>query len=204
MLHQGATIWLTGMSGAGKSTLANRLHDHLSVRPYGGWPWSREAPRVEILDGDVLRKTLCKDLGFTKQDRDTNVERIGFLAHKLAKHGVLVIVAAISPYRSARDEVRMRHAKDDIPFYEILVSADMDTLLKRDTKGLYRSAMAGRLKNMTGIDDPYEAPVNPEMEIMTDAMSIDAGLTHVVNDLVRLEIINPRYDIAVPHMGAPS
>ena len=152
--RQGACVWFTGLSGAGKSTVSEAVLAELRKR---GVP-------VEVLDGDVVRENLSKGLGFSKEDRDTNIRRIGFVAELLARHGVVVLVAAISPYRAVRDEVRATIAN----FVEVHVDASLDALVERDVKGLYRKAIAGEIKNFTGVSDPYEAPLTPEVLIRTD------------------------------------
>jgi bifunctional enzyme CysN/CysC len=154
----GMVVWLTGLSSAGKSTIAQALYERL-------WAAGR---RVELLDGDVVRQHLSKDLGFTKADRDENIARIGFLAELLARNGVIAIVAAISPYRDGRDAVRQR-----VPdFVEVYVNAPLPVLEERDRKGIYRRCRAGEIHGVTGIDDPYEAPLHPEVECRTDTETL--------------------------------
>jgi adenylyl-sulfate kinase len=148
------TVWLTGLSSAGKSTLGQALYDRL---------WAMGI-RVELLDGDTVRRNLCKGLGFSKEDRDENIRRIGFVAELLTRNGVVVLVSAISPYRSIREEVRRTIAD----FVEVYVNAPLSVCEQRDVKGLYRKARSGQLPGFTGIDDPYEAPENPEVECRTD------------------------------------
>jgi adenylylsulfate kinase len=150
----GATIWFTGLSGAGKSTVAELVRNELIRR---GRP-------VEIMDGDVVRTHLSKGLGFSKEDRDENIRRIGFVCNLLSKHGVFSIAAAISPYRSVRDEVR---ASANGKFLEIFVNASVEECARRDVKGLYAKALAGEIKNFTGVSDPYEPPLNPELILDT-------------------------------------
>ncbi len=157
MAERGVTIWLTGLSGAGKSTIARILEKELRER----------GEKVEVLDGDIIRTNLSKGLGFSKEDRDENIRRIGFVAHLLTRNGVKVIVAAISPYRAVRQEVRERIGD----FVEVYVNAPLEVCEARDVKGLYRRARAGEIKNFTGIDDPYEPPENPEVECRTDQES---------------------------------
>jgi adenylylsulfate kinase len=141
----GFVLWFTGLSGAGKSTLARRVEQELAERGL----------RVEVLDGDEVRLNLCEGLGFSRADRDTNVARIGWVAGKLAHHGVAVLVAAISPYAEARE--RVRASVDD--FVEVFVDAPLATCAERDPKGLYARAMAGDIPNFTGVSDPYEPPL---------------------------------------------
>ena len=154
MTTTGFTIWFTGLSGAGKSTISEILEREL--RAIGR--------KVEVLDGDVVRTHLSKGLGFSKEDRDTNIRRIGWVCEVLSRNDVIAIGAAISPYRAIRDEIRER-----IPnFFEVYVDVPLDVLIERDTKGLYKKALAGEIKGFTGIDDPYEAPLDPELVIHTD------------------------------------
>ena len=162
----GFVLWLTGLSGAGKSTLAAKLGPALAERGH----------RVELLDGDEVRTNLCQGLGFSREDRDTNIARIGYVAAKLAKHGVAVLVAAISPYQEARDRVR---AQVDT-FVEIYVAAPVSTCAERDVKGLYAKALAGELKHFTGVSDPYEPPLEPEITLHTDTESVDDSVHQVL------------------------
>jgi adenylyl-sulfate kinase len=164
---KGLTLWFTGLSGSGKSTLATFLTPRL--RELG--------KRVEILDGDEVRENLSKGLGFSKEDRDTNIRRIGFVANLLARNGVVAITAAISPYRAVRDEVR---SKAQAPFVEVYVHCPIDVLEDRDTKGLYKKAKAGVIKNFTGISDPYEAPENPEVTVDTSKETIEQSAEKIL------------------------
>src|SRR6201997_2844277 len=155
MSHQkGFTIWFTGLSGAGKTTLAAALAAELAARRL----------QVEILDGDEVRTNLSKGLGFSKEDRDTNIRRIGWVCRLLARNGVIAISAAISPYREIRDEVRAMHER----FFEVFVQCPIPTLAERDVKGLYKKALAGEIKNFTGVSDPYEEPLKPELILNSD------------------------------------
>jgi adenylyl-sulfate kinase len=158
MKHPGFTVWFTGMSGAGKSTLAEELLKRL---------WSGGF-RVELLDGDIVRTHLSKGLGFSREDRDTNIRRIGFVCELLSRNSVAVIVAAISPYRDTRDEVKKKIQN----FVEIFVDCPIDVLTQRDTKGLYKKALAGTMDRFTGISDPYEPPVDPAVVIHSDTESV--------------------------------
>src|SRR5687767_5781604 len=154
---KGGIVWLTGLSGAGKSTLATSVSKRLAAqRP------------VELLDGDEMREFLTAGLSFTKADRDTNVHRIAYVARLLAKHGVLVFVAAISPYVATREDVKRRSAAAGHAFVEVFVNAPLATVAERDVKGLYKKAMAGEIANFTGVSDPYEPPPNPTVEVRTD------------------------------------
>lgn len=174
MSDAGTIVWLTGLSGAGKSTLAGALAHAL-----------RAAGRVEALDGDEVRTNLSKGLGFSKEDRDTNVLRIGFVARLLARNGVTVIVSAISPYEATRAEVRRRAEGDGVRFIEVFVHAELEALIARDAKGLYRKALAGELPNFTGVSDPYEPPSRPEVTVRSDRETVAAGLARILATLDR-------------------
>jgi adenylyl-sulfate kinase len=150
-MHKGCTVWFTGLSGAGKSTVSTLLHQRLSAA----------GAKVELLDGDVVRTHLSKGLGFSREGRDENIRRIGFVCEVLSRNGVIVIAAVISPYREARDTVRARIAN----FVEIFMECPMDVLVERDVKGLYKKALAGEIEHFTGVSDPYEAPASPELTI---------------------------------------
>ena len=162
----GFVLWLTGLSGAGKSTVAAKLGPALAERGH----------RVELLDGDEVRTNLCQGLGFSRADRDTNIARIGYVAGKLSKHGVAVLVAAISPYRQARDQLRTQIDT----FVEIHVAAPVSTCAQRDVKGLYAKALAGEIKNFTGVSDPYEPPLDPEITLHTETDSVDDSVHQVI------------------------
>ena len=162
----GFVLWLTGLSGAGKSTIAAKLGPALAERGH----------RVELLDGDEVRTNLCQGLGFSREDRDTNIARIGYVAGKLAKHGVAVLVAAISPYRQARDLVR---AEVD-NFVEVHVAAPVQTCAERDPKGLYAKALSGEIPHFTGVSDPYEPPLAPEIVLHTEAETVDESVGQVI------------------------
>ena len=172
MGRRGVILWLTGLSGAGKSTLAAAVRDAIA-----------ESHPVQVLDGDEIRAYLSKDLGFTREDRDTNIRRIGFVARLLARNGVLAIAAAISPYASVRDEVRALAVADGIVFVEVFVSAALDSLVARDAKGLYGRALAGEIAHFTGISDPYEPPARPEVTVYTDRESIRESATKILKAL---------------------
>jgi len=167
---KGLTLWFTGLSGSGKSTLATYLLPKLKEL----------GKRVEILDGDEVRENLSKGLGFSKEDRDTNIRRIGFVANLLARNGVVAITAAISPYKDIRNEVR---AKALAAFVEVYVHCPIDVLEDRDTKGLYKKAKAGIIKNFTGISDPYEAPENPEVTVDTSKETIEESAEKILSYL---------------------
>lgn len=163
----GATIWFTGLSGAGKTTVARLVEAELKRR---GQP-------VEVLDGDIVRTHLSKGLGFSKEDRDENIRRIGFVCNLLSKHGVYAIAAAISPYREVRDEVR---AAANGRFLEVYVDCPLEECARRDVKGLYKKALAGEIKNFTGISDPYEPPLNPEVTLKTAVETPEESARRVI------------------------
>src|ERR1017187_3729359 len=165
MTHKGFTLWLTGMSGAGKSTLS----DELMAR------FRSAGAKVELLDGDIVRTNLSQGLGYTREDRDTNIRRIGFVAELLSRNGVIVVVAAISPYRDAREEVKRRIGR----FMEVHVDCPIDVLTSRDTKGLYKRALAGDIGNFTGVSDPYEPPVNPSVVVHSDRESVEESIEKI-------------------------
>ncbi len=175
-MHKGFILWFTGLSGAGKSTLGEMLVDEFRSRGY----------HVELLDGDVVRANLSKGLGFSKDDRDINIRRIGFVANLLARNGVIAITAAISPYREIRDEIRNGA---DAPFVEAFVSCPIEVLVERDTKGLYKKAIAGEIKNFTGISDPYEPPVNPEIVLDTATESAEESRARILAFLSEQSLI---------------
>ena len=164
--HKGVTVWFTGLSGAGKSTIAERLLALLRER----------GVKSELLDGDVVRTNLSKGLGFSKEDRDTNIRRIGFVSQLLTRNGVVSIVSAISPYREVREEVRGEIGR----FIEVHVHASLDELVRRDVKGLYEKALKGEIPNFTGVSDPYEEPLNPDVFLDTEQESVEESLAKVV------------------------
>lgn len=171
MSNNGFTLWFTGLSGSGKSTLAEFITPVLQER----------GVNVEVLDGDVVRTNLSKGLGFSKEDRDTNIRRIGFVANLLARNGACAITAAISPYQAIRDECR---EASDAAFIEVYVEAPLEVVEERDTKGLYKKARAGEIKNFTGIDDPYEAPTNAEITVHTGSEDIETSANKILDYLV--------------------
>lgn len=170
-IGKGFTLWFTGLSGAGKSTLSVLLEEKLRAR----------GMRVEILDGDVVRTNLSKGLGFSKEDRDTNIKRIGFVCHLLSRNGVVAISAAISPYREVRDFNRKLIGD----FIEVYCKCPIEVLEARDVKGLYKKARAGEIKGFTGIDDPYEEPLNPEVVVDTSAESVEESADKILRALER-------------------
>jgi adenylylsulfate kinase len=165
----GATVWTTGLSGSGKTTIARELEKRLHER----------GVKVEILDGDVVRTNLSKGLGFSKEDRDINIRRIGFVANLLSRNGVIAITAAISPYQAIRDEVREMTDR----FVEVYVEAPLDVCESRDVKGMYAKARAGEIKGFTGIDDPYDVPTNPEVVCHTANETISESTGKIVAEL---------------------
>jgi adenylylsulfate kinase len=177
--ERGFIVWFTGLSGAGKSTLANYIRPQLAA-----------TRRVEILDGDDVRTYLSKGLGFSKEDRDANIRRIGYVARLLARNGVAVITAAISPYAEIRDEVRELAARDGIPFIEVFAHAEIDALADRDVKGLYKKAIAGEIAHFTGISDPYEAPVNAEVVVRSDKEPIEESANRIIAALRARKLIS--------------
>lgn len=167
----GLTVWLTGLSSAGKTTIGQAVYKTLRGRGHG----------AEWLDGDAIRHQISKDLGFSKQDRDENIRRIGALAEQHTRAGKIVLVSAISPYRETRREVRRRIGS----FLEVWVHAPLDVCERRDLKGIYRRARAGELHNVTGIDDPYEPPLAPEVECRTDCETLEQSAAKVLEAIDR-------------------
>lgn len=177
MGHKGFTLWFTGLSGSGKSTLARRMEGILRERGF----------KVELLDGDIVRQNLSKGLGFSKEDRDTNIHRIGFVCHLLTRNGIVAIAAAISPYRAVRDEVRAT-IQD---FVEVYVKCPLDVLMERDVKGLYKKALAGEIQGFTGVSDPYEEPLHPEIVIESDKETPEESVAKIVAKLEELGYLPP-------------
>lgn len=162
--QSGFVLWFTGLSGAGKSTLSRRVADELRARG---------VKRLEVLDGDEVRENLSKGLGFSREDRNTNVRRIGFVARLLARNGVVAITAAISPYADVRAEIRRATEADGARFVEVYVHAPIGTLAERDVKGLYQRALAGKIPHFTGVSDPYEPPSTPEVSADSSRETVD-------------------------------
>lgn len=177
---QGFTLWFTGLSGAGKTTLTEALLPHLKARGVA----------VEVLDGDEVRTNLSKGLGFSKEDRDTNIRRIGYVSRLLSRNGVGVIAAAISPYREIRNEVRSQVESDGAAFVEVYVKASLDALIARDVKGLYKKALAGEIKHFTGVSDPYEEPVAPEVIVESDRETIEESAAKILARLESLQLVD--------------
>jgi adenylylsulfate kinase len=163
----GATVWLTGLPSAGKTTLATALAERLRVDGIDG---------VELLDGDEVREFLSRGLGFSREDRDTNVLRIGWVAATLAKHGVLVLASVISPFAETRDAVRALHTAKGADFLEVHVATPVDVCSSRDVKGLYAKQRAGELTGLTGVDAPYEPPSNPAAVVRTQEQTLDESV----------------------------
>lgn len=179
--HQGFILWFTGLSGAGKSTISERLVAEFRNRGY----------KVELLDGDEIRTHLSKGLGFSKEDRDTNIRRIGWVARVLARNGVIAITAAISPYREIRDEIRADTDKEGrTTFVEVFAHAPIEALIERDVKGLYKKALAGEIKQFTGISDPYEAPETPEFTALTSEETVEQSVARLLAYLTERNLIS--------------
>jgi adenylyl-sulfate kinase len=175
-MHKGFTLWFTGMSGAGKSTISKLLEERL--RGHGA--------RVEVLDGDVVRTYLSRGLGFSREDRDENIRRIGFVCELLSRNGVIAIAAAISPYRAVREEVRAR-----IPnFVEVYMQCPVEVLAERDVKGLYKKALGGEIPQFTGISDPYEPPANPELTVDSSTETPQQSLERIWAKLEHLGLVS--------------
>ncbi len=190
MEHQGFTIWFTGLSGAGKTTVSRIIAQELRAR----------GMKVEVLDGDVVRENLSKGLGFSKTDRDINIRRIGWVCEVLTRNGVVAIGAAISPYREIRDELRHKIGR----FVEVYAECPIDVLAERDVKGLYKKALAGEIKNFTGVDDPYEPPLNPEVVIYSDRETVDESAAKIIKKLEELGYVPQANVGAMASAVAPS
>jgi adenylyl-sulfate kinase len=176
-MAKGFTLWFTGLSGSGKSTLAQRVSQVLLER----------GMKVEVLDGDVVRQNLSKGLGYSKEDRDTNIRRIGFVCHLLTRNDVVAIAAAISPYRQIRDENRKLIGR----FVEVYCECDLETLKGRDPKGLYDKALRGEIENFTGVSDPYEPPVRPEVVVNTALEDVETSVGKIIFTLEEMGYIPP-------------
>jgi adenylyl-sulfate kinase len=182
-MNTGCTLWFTGLSGSGKSTLSQLVASRL--RDLGA--------KVEVLDGDIVRTLLCQGLGFSREDREENIRRIGFVCELLARNGVVAIAAAISPYRAGRDELRKR-----IPnFVEIHMNCPVEVLIQRDVKGLYKKALSGEIAQFSGISDPYEPPISPEVTIDSSCDSLESSVAVILRRLEELGIISAT-DAGIP------
>lgn len=179
----GLTLWFTGLSSSGKTTLSQAVSERLKTQGH----------KVEILDGDAVRQYLCRGLGFSKEDRDENIRRIGYVAELLTRNGVIVLVAAISPYREVRDEVRRRIGR----FVEIYVNAPLAVCEQRDVKGLYQKARAGLIRGFTGIDDPYEPPLVPDLECSTGSETLQQCVDKI------LAVVHCRLSMPPPPAAVP-
>ena len=180
---KGCTLWFTGLPCSGKSTLAELLAEELK----------RRGRYVEIMDGDEVRKHLTKGLGFSREDRDENIRRIGYVCRLLSRNGVISVAAAISPFRAIRDEVRGAHESH---FIEIFVDTPLELCIQRDVKGMYKKALAGEMKNFTGISDPYEPPVSPEILIHTAQESADQSAGRILAFLEHRGLLAPAHEPA--------
>lgn len=179
----GATLWFTGLPSAGKSTIAHALADRLLLDGF----------RVQVLDGDAVRPYLSAGLGYSRADRDVNVQRIGWVARLLAGHGVIVLVPVIAPYAAARAAVRADHAEAGVPFGEVFVATSLAVAESRDVKGLYAKARAGEISGLTGVDDPYEEPTSAELSIDTATVPLEQSVEQayvLVNSLIRSKAEN--------------
>jgi len=176
----GFTIWFTGLSGSGKSTLSEVIEQRLKAR----------GRNVEVLDGDIVRTHLSKGLGFSREDRDTNIKRIGFVCNLLTRNGVICISAAIAPYREARDWAR----KEIGNFVEVYVRCPIEVCRQRDVKGLYKLVDEGKIKNFTGVDDPYEEPLHPELIVETDTETVDESVARIFAKLTQLGYLEAEDD----------
>jgi adenylyl-sulfate kinase len=174
--EKGFTLWFTGLSGAGKTTISTMVAEELQAR----------GSRLEILDGDIVRENLSKGLGFSKEDRDTNIRRIAFVADLLSRNGVPVITAAISPYREIRAEARELMGER---FIEVFVKASVDVCIERDPKGLYEKALKGEIKEFTGVSDPYEEPLDPELTLETESESPEESAGKIISLLEERQLI---------------
>ncbi len=180
MMNAGFTIWFTGLSGSGKSTLSEVIEQHMKAL----------GRNVEVLDGDIVRTHLSKGLGFSREDRDTNIKRIGFVCNLLTRNGVICISAAIAPYREARDWAR----KEIGNFVEVYVRCPIEVCRQRDVKGLYKLVDEGKIKNFTGVDDPYEEPLHPELIVETDKETVDESVARIFAKLTQLGYLEAEDD----------
>lgn len=175
--YQGFTLWFTGLSGAGKTTVAVALEKELRARGL----------KIERLDGDIVRQGLTRDLGFSKEDRDKNIERVTFVSKLLSRNGVGVLACFISPYREVRNVTR----RETTNFIEVFVNAPLEVCISRDVKGMYAKALAGQIKNFTGVDDPYEEPINPEITLNTHQETLDESVAKCLSYLEEHGFLTP-------------
>jgi adenylyl-sulfate kinase len=183
--NKGFTLWFTGLPCSGKSTLAEMVARELE----------RRGRLVDILDGDVVRTHLTKGLGFSKEDRDTNIRRIGYVCGLISRHGGIAISAAISPYRAIRDEVR-ENVSRSATFVEVFVDTPLEVCIQRDVKGMYKKALAGEMRGFTGVDDPYEPPLNPELVIRTTEEKEQESAAHILTKLEQMGLVEPAHEPA--------
>lgn len=176
-MSKGVTVWFTGLPCCGKTTIANRVAKILREDGY----------KIERLDGDIVRKNLSSDLGFTKQDRNENIKRVTFVAKLLTRNGVIVLATFVSPYIERRQKTR----EEIIDFIEVYVKAPIEVCMERDVKGMYQKALAGEIKNFTGVDDPYEEPLDPELVLYTDKETIEESAQKVLNVMTKLGFYLP-------------
>ena len=178
--HKGFTLWFTGLSGSGKSTLTGLLDAEFRRRGY----------KVEVLDGDIVRTNLSKGLSFSKEDRDVNIRRIGFVCDLLSRNGVIALSAAISPYEKVRQECRRLVESHGAAFVEVYTKCSLDELVRRDVKGLYKRALSGEIQNFTGVTDPYEEPKRPDILVESDSEKVEDSLAKIIKFLEERELIS--------------
>lgn len=178
MEHPGLTVWFTGLPGSGKSTIANLVAEKLKTRGY----------KVERLDGDIVRKGLTRDLGFSKEDRDKNIERVSFVAKLLTRNGVIVLSSFVSPYRAARDNARREIGS----FFEVYVKCSVEECMRRDVKGMYKKAIKGEIKEFTGVSDPYEEPKNAELILEADKETPEGSAEKVLFSLEKARYLSKK------------
>lgn len=176
-MHRGVTVWFTGIPCCGKTTIANRIAEILRNEGY----------KTERLDGDIVRKNLSSDLGFSKKDRNENIKRVTFVAKLLTRNGVVVLATFVSPYIERRQITR----ESIVDFIEVYVKAPLEVCMERDIKGMYKKALAGEIKNFTGVDDPYEEPINPELVLYTDKESIEESTQKVLDVMKKYGYYSP-------------
>ncbi len=171
-IDKGFVLWLTGLPGSGKTTIASKVAEILRQRGY----------RVELLDGDWVRKTINPDAGFTREERNRHLYRVAWIARLLARNGVIVLCSFVSPYRDTRAKIR-EIVSEEVPFIEVYVKCSLEEVIRRDPKGLYKKALRGEIKHMTGIDDPYEEPLNPEITVDSEHNSVEENASKIISYL---------------------